>query len=126
MAAKYETIVVFKPDLTESQIKEEEKKIENLLKSEGGSSITVEPWGRKDIAYLVQKCKTGNYVCFRYESTKSDTVKNLTGVLRIADAVIKFQTHRHSDRVRKFKGNPRRQVSGDQADDFIDGGEEAY
>ena len=126
MAAKYETIVVFKPDLNETQVKDEEKKIEALLTAEGATAISADFWGRKDIAYMVRKCKMGNFVCINFESEKSDTVKNVTGVLRITDSVIKFQTHRKNDRVRKFKGNPRRQPGGDVMDDYMDSGDDAY
>ncbi len=125
MTTKYETIVVFKSDLNETQIKEEEKKIEGVLKTEGAQSVSVEAWGRKEIAYVVRKSKTGNFVCFKYQSDKSDTVKNVTNILRITDSVIKFQTHKEIEKIRKFKGNPRRPATS-EGDDFYDGVEDAY
>lgn len=126
MAAKYETVVVLKPELNDAQVKEEEKKIENLLKQEGATALQAESWGRKDLAYSVRKRKAGSFVCFKYESAKSDTVRNVAGVLRIAEPVIKFQTHRLADRVRKFKGNPRRAAGGEQGEEFSDSPEEAF
>ena len=119
-ARKYETIVVFKPDLTETQIKDEEKKLEGILKTAGATTVATESWGRKDIAYLVRKNKSGTFVRFNYESKRSDTVEEFTGTLRITDSVIKFQTHRHADKVRKFKGNPKRPVGSDQGFDYMD------
>ena len=84
-----------------------------------------ESWGRKDLAYRVHKCKAGNFVCFKYESIKSDTVKNVAGVLRITEQVIKFQTHRIPDKMRKFKGNPRR-TGGDISDDYGDSTDDSF
>ena len=44
----------------------------------------------------------------------------LTALLRINEKVLKFQNHRINDRVRKFKGNPKRKPSSDlDGDDFI-------
>jgi small subunit ribosomal protein S6 len=122
--AKYEAIVVFKPDMQETQVKDEERKIESLLRQEGASSVAVEQWGKKDLSYIVRKYKNGYFTCFKFESAKSDTVKNLSSVLRISETAIRFQTHRINERLRKFKGNPRR--TGEQGDDFIEGGEESY
>jgi small subunit ribosomal protein S6 len=125
MAAKYETIIVFKPDLNEAQVKEEGKKVETLLKNEGAIEVATETWGRKDLAYPVHKCKAGTYVCFKYTSDTSDTVKNVTSVLRISEPVIKFQTHRIAEKVRKFKGNPRRTGTAD-GEEFIEGVEDNF
>ncbi len=126
MARKYETIVVFSPDLDEGKVKDESKKIEALLGSLGGSNIVIDSWGKKTIAYHVGKHKFGNYVCFKYESEKGDIITTVTNTLRITDLVIKFQNHRIADKTRKFKGNPRRVGTYDSSDDLGDMGEVDY
>ena len=124
MARSYETIVVFRPDIGDAQVKDEQKKIENLITSNGAKSVVLDVWGKKDIAYTVKKFKSGSFVCYKYESDVSDTVKNVTSVLRITDSVIKFQTHVTNLKTRKFKGNPQRPVSSD-GDDFMDSNDDS-
>lgn len=116
---KYETIVVFNPSLAEAVVKDETKKIEKTLESFKAQNVKVDNWGRKQIAYSVKKNGFGTYVCFTYECDDHTVSAALGSQLRIADPVIKFQTHRVSDRVRKFRGNPKRKAAGGD-DDFGD------
>jgi small subunit ribosomal protein S6 len=125
MANKYETIVVFRPELNDTQVKEEQKKIESVLAKAGAQEIAAESWGKKELAYLIKKCKNGTFVCIKYNSAVSDTVKDVTSILRITDSVIKFQTHVIPEKVRKFKGNPKR-PQGVDMDDYLDSGDDAY
>lgn len=112
---KYESIVVFNPSLSEVAIKDELKKIEKILSSAQAQNVKIDNWGRKQIAYLVEKQSFGTFVCLSYECENHEVTNLLSAQLRITDAVIKFQSHRFSDRVRKFKGNPKRKPSVMQA-----------
>ncbi len=117
---KYETIVVFNPSLAEAAVKDEQKKIEKILDSFSAKNLKADAWGRKQIAYSVKKNSFGTFVCFTYESDDHAVSSGLTNQLRIMDSVIKFQTHRINDRVRKFRGNPKRKGSGAGEDEFGD------
>ena len=105
---KYESIVIFAPTLAESRLKEESAKVESLIKAQQGQNVSVDIWGKKEIAYPVEKHKFGHFRCFRFESDNHGIIEVLQGQLRLSDGVIKFQTHRLNEKVRKFKGNPRR------------------
>lgn len=117
---KYETIVIFNPSLAEAAVKDETKKIEKLLETNSGKNIKVDVWGRKQIAYSVAKNNFGNFVSFTYESDDHAIADALTNQLRISDPVIKFQSHRINDKVRKFRGNPKRKAGGGSDDEFGD------
>lgn len=120
---KYESVVVFCNSLGDQQIKEEVGKVEGFLSAQGAQELVFESWGKKEVAYSpLGKKRFGDYCCFTYQSDNSEIVERLAGQLRITEGIIKFQTHRISDRVRKFKGNPRRanQDDDDQGDDLID------
>ena len=116
---KYETVLVLNPDLSEADLKEELKKIENLVQANGGQSIHTDRWGKKELGFRMRKRTVGQYVCLTFESENSELMNSLTSVLRIHDHVLKFQSHRISDRVRKFKGNTRRSSAG--GDESADG-----
>ncbi|MCB0311488.1 MAG: 30S ribosomal protein S6, partial [Bdellovibrionales bacterium] len=70
----------------------------------GGKELKVNSWGRKELAYLMDKQRFGTYVCFNYSSEEGGIVKELASQLRITESVLRFQTHRLNDRSRKFKG----------------------
>lgn len=116
---RYETIVIIDPNLGEAQVKDEQKKLEDLLKNNSAVNISVDKWGKKEIAFYVGKHRFGTYLCFRYESDNHDVVGAVGAILRITESVIRFQSHRLDLKPRKFKGNPRRKPVGD-LDEFYD------
>lgn len=101
---KYETVVVFRPTLAEKQAQEESAKVKTIIEEKGGRDIEIDSWGKREMAFQVKKHKHGWYVCFYYASEQGDIVDELTSLLRIEDNIVLFQTHRLSDKVRKFKG----------------------
>ncbi len=105
---KYESIIIFKPDLSDVQVKSEVKRFETILQGKGVKEAEVDNWGRKDIAYMVKKNKAGKFVCLRYETDDHSAVEALTSMLRISDSVIKYQSFKIEEKVRKFRGNPNR------------------
>jgi len=119
-ARRYESVVVFNPRLSDSQIKEEVKKVETLLAAQNAKVSTVDTWGKKEAAFSFGKQKFGYYVVFNYETANHQAANELQAVLRINESVQKFQTHLINSKVRKFKGNPKRlqnpRTEGD--DDF--------
>lgn len=121
---KYEAVTIFDPSLNDAQLKDEMKKIETLIKTRGGQEITVDSWGRKEIAYPVGRHKFGHFVSFHFGVERDETgthavVDHLVGILRITDSVIKYQVHKIEDRFRKFRGNPKRKP--EMGDEFGDG-----
>ena len=126
---KYEAITIFDPSLNDAQLKDEVKKVETLIKTRGGSEILVDSWGRKEIAYAVGRHKFGHFVCFNFSVDRDEEgthslVDNLVGILRITDAVIKYQVHKIHERVRKFRGNPKRKP--EMGDEFGDSQEAEF
>ena len=112
---KYETIVIMKSTLGDAEVKEEITKVSTFLQGNNGVEVTVENWGKREIAYKLHRSKFGNYISFAYSSEDSQIVTNIANNLRIADSVLKFQTHRTDHRARKFQGSTRKKSSGDDS-----------
>ena len=114
---KYESIVVFSPELNKGQLSEQISKVKEILTNAGGvqGDIYVEEWGKRKIAYTVRKQTMGYYVCFYfvyvklecpdYESNNTRINEDLNYNLRINDSILKFQTHFVSDKPAKYRGN---------------------
>lgn len=115
---KYETIVVFTTTLNESELTAEINKVQALLESNGAQDVSIQRWGRKEIAYTVKKQRFGNFVVYNFTSDQSDTIDKTSRILVITDAVLKFQTHVISDRRRKVKSTTR--PSGSMGSDDLD------
>lgn len=105
---KYESIIIFRPEQSDAQIKSELKKFETILQGKGVSAANIDHWGKRDIAYTVKKSKTGKFVCLKYETDDHSAVEALTTMLRISDSVLKYQSYKINEKMRKFKGNPNR------------------
>ena len=123
-ARRYESVVVFNPRLSDSQVKDEVKKVEAVLAAQNAKVSTVDTWGKKEAAFSFGKQKFGYYVVFNYETANHQAANELQAVLRINESVQKFQTHLIDTKVRKFKGNPKRlQNPRSEGDDFDFGGD---
>lgn len=114
---KYESIVVFRPELNEAGLRGEIEKIEALLASNGAQNVETNVWGRREVAYLVKKEKFGNFVLFKFEGENPQLVESAQRILAITDSVLKFQTSRCNTKTRKFKGSPRKRGEGEESGD---------
>jgi small subunit ribosomal protein S6 len=64
----YESAVLINATLEDDQIESILKKIEESISTLGGSIREIENWGRKRLAYVVNKNKIGYYAIFRYDA----------------------------------------------------------
>jgi small subunit ribosomal protein S6 len=115
---RYESVVIFDPRLSDSQVKDEIKKFEGILSSNQAKVTSVDTWGRKEAAFSFNKQRTGVYVAFNYEASNHDAPNALQSILRITESVHKFQTHLIRSKVRKFKGNPKLLQNPRSGDEF--------
>jgi small subunit ribosomal protein S6 len=54
-------MVIFTPVLSEEDFKGAQKKYEDFIAENGGSTVHSNPWGLKSLAYPIQKKTTGIY-----------------------------------------------------------------
>ena len=58
---KYELVVIIHPDLDDEAIEHALSRIENWIKDSGGSVDKVNKWGKRRMAYEIQKQNEGIY-----------------------------------------------------------------
>jgi small subunit ribosomal protein S6 len=88
---EYETVFILDPGLDEAQVNDEVEKTSNLIAANGGTILEVQRWGRKRLAYEINKKRDGVYTMIKHEST-GDTVKELERRLRLNDSVMRVLT----------------------------------
>ncbi|MBI2876907.1 MAG: 30S ribosomal protein S6 [Candidatus Tectomicrobia bacterium] len=67
----YETIFILKPDLNEGEIEEGINRVKDLITKYNGEISKVENWGKKRLAYQIQRNRFGHYVFITFRGTSS-------------------------------------------------------
>ena len=84
---KYETIIIINSNLEEATIKSTITKITDLI-AQHGTVESTEEWGKKKLAYPIQKQNEGYYVLINF-SSNPDFIDELERVYNITDEIIK-------------------------------------
>jgi len=85
---KYETVFIISPTLDDEARANLIEKFKNLISS-NGQLLTVEEWGKRRLAYKIDKHAEGYYVLMQFTS-KPEFPRELERVYRITDGVIRF------------------------------------
>jgi len=92
----YETVFILTPAIAEPLGKELVEKNAKLVADLNGSLLRQDDWGKKRMAYSINKHAMGRYVYFRYIGTE-EVVKALERSLKLDASVLRFQSVRLSD-----------------------------
>ena len=90
---KYELAVVIKPNLDEEALKAEIESIKELIERFGGTIKKIDDWGKRRLAYEIQKVNEGFYSFITFDSN-SDTPNELEKRMRIKENVLRYLTVR--------------------------------
>ncbi len=85
----YQSVIILKPDLDETQVDQALASIEDIIKAQGGAFLKVEKWGKKRLAYKVRKNRFGYYLNV-YHSCENSGVAAMEEKFRLLDAIIKY------------------------------------
>ena len=87
----YESVVIINAALEDEQIDAAVKRAEEFITANGGSITDLEKWGRKRLAYPIQKSKSGYYAIFRYTSPR-ELVAKLERTFRLDENIFRYLT----------------------------------
>jgi len=88
MLRNYETLYILDAQLEEGAIKELVEKFNNLISTSGELKST-EEWGKRRLAYKINKMSEGYYVLTEF-SAEPDFPQELERIFKITDGVIKY------------------------------------
>jgi small subunit ribosomal protein S6 len=86
----YEIVLLIHPDQSE-QVPAMLERYKGVITAGGGKVHRVEDWGRRQMAYLVQKLAKAHYLCINIECSKEVLLELETG-FRFNDAVLRHLT----------------------------------
>jgi small subunit ribosomal protein S6 len=93
LAREYELVYILQPNVDPDDADKIANRIQDVVSRLGGKITKVDAWGRRRLAYPIKKFSRGVFVYVRVVGF-NDVVAELERNLRIADAVIRFQTVR--------------------------------
>ncbi len=119
----YDLIFICRPATPEDEINKIVTTLEHSTGEHGGKIENTERWGTKRLAYRVAKHREGFFVYMVVKSTQGDLIKELERRLKVSDPVIKYQTIRLDEelkrqqklgkhRERRASRRPRKQAPG--------------
>lgn len=85
----YETLYILRPELQDEEVEAIAHNVESQITADGGSIVHSEIWGKRRLAYEVQKCSEGYYILVRFTATP-EFVERLENHFRLTDAVIRY------------------------------------
>ncbi|WP_020205696.1 MULTISPECIES: 30S ribosomal protein S6 [Cupriavidus] len=83
----YEIVFIVHPDQSE-QVPAMIERYKTLVTSQEGQIHRVEDWGRRQMAYMIQKLAKAHYVCLNIECGK-ETLAELEHAFKFNDAVLR-------------------------------------
>ncbi len=98
---QYDLIFICRPDTPEADIDKVIATLEHAATEKGGKIEKTEKWGRKRMAYRVQRLREGYYVYMAVRSTHGEVVKELERRLKVADVVMKYLTVRVDEELKR-------------------------
>lgn len=91
---KYETTFILEPGFDEGRINEEIERVSQWIKDLGGEVLEVQRWGKKRLAYEIEKKRDGIYTLVLYQAA-GPTVRELERRLRLNESVMRVLTVVH-------------------------------
>ena len=83
----YEIVLLIHPDQSE-QVPAMLERYKALVTNSGGKVVRLEDWGRRQLAYTIQKLAKAHYICLNIECGKEALAELETG-FRFNDAVLR-------------------------------------
>ncbi len=97
----YENLFIVKPDATEEEIDALIEQMSKNVTTAGGTIDKVDKWGKRRLAYRVEKNREGFYVLLQF-SAEPEIVKEFERRMRVQDSVIKFLTVRIDENLKRI------------------------
>ena len=93
MTHQYELMVILDPEIDERTVAPSLDKFLNVIRNDGGTIDNVDVWGRRRLAYEINKKTEGIYAIVNFTANSSATVE-LDRQLKLSEAVMRTKVLR--------------------------------
>ena len=98
MTHQYELMVILDPEIDERTVAPSLDRFLNVIRNDGGTIDNVDIWGRRRLAYEIQKKSEGIYAVVNFTATSDATVE-LDRQLKLSEAVLRTKVLRAEEAV---------------------------
>jgi small subunit ribosomal protein S6 len=100
---RYELMLVLRPDVAEDRTQAVLEKTTRAIVSGGGQVIKAAPWGRRRLAYPIDRYREGSYHIFHFEAPPETIVEVERGLL-ITEEILRHLVTRVERPFRSARG----------------------
>lgn len=98
MTHQYELMVILDPEIDERTVAPSLDKFLGVIRNDGGTIENVDIWGRRRLAYEIQKKSEGIYAVVNFTATSAATLE-LDRQLKLSEAVLRTKVLRAEEAV---------------------------
>lgn len=99
----YETILILRPEAPDEEIDATIEHVTSTITEGQGTIDKVERWGKRRLAYRVNRYKEGHYILVQYSvESNAGLSKELERRLKVIDTVIKYLTVRIDEDLKRI------------------------
>lgn len=95
---QYELMVILDPEIDERTVAPSLDKFLNVIRTDGGTIENTDIWGRRKLAYEINKKNEGIYAVVNFTSTPA-TAQELDRQLKLSEAVMRTKVLRAEEAV---------------------------
>lgn len=96
----YELMFISSPNTTDEDISKITSQIEHAVTDRGGKVVKVEPWGRRKLAYRIDKFDEGIYTLVHIEGNGHE-IAEVERRLRVNDSIIRYMSIRTDEDLKR-------------------------
>jgi len=95
---QYELMVILQPEIDERQVAPNLDKFLKVITNDGGTIENVDIWGRRRLAYEIQKKNEGIYAVVNFTAT-SETTQELDRQLKLSESIMRTKVLRAEEAI---------------------------
>ena len=93
----YELLFIVNPTIEDELRDSTMQRIDSAITSQGGQIDNINNWGRRKLAYEIDKMSDGDYTLIDFHAEPA-SIEEINRVLRITDAIKRFKIVARTDR----------------------------
>jgi small subunit ribosomal protein S6 len=84
----YETLFIVNPEIGDGEITKSIEVIQDVITSNGGTILKIDKWGRRQLAYEIQKKREGFYVLMYFQAP-TEVLPELNRRYKLTDTILR-------------------------------------
>ncbi|NYJ68361.1 small subunit ribosomal protein S6 [Pseudoclavibacter chungangensis] len=110
---QYELMVILDPEIDERTVAPSLDKFLNVIRNDGGTIDNTNIWGRRRLAYEINKKAEGIYAVVNFTST-ADSANELNRQLKLSEAVMRTKVLRAEEAIARVEAEAARKAARPQ------------